>query len=45
MSEWYECDTSRKIKTVLHSKGKSGKHMTNAALYGYPNTPTIRIDG
>jgi DNA invertase Pin-like site-specific DNA recombinase len=35
MSEWYARDTSRKIKTVLHSKGKSGKHMTNVALYGY----------
>ena len=35
MSEWYARDTSRKIKAVLHNKGNSGKHMTNAALYGY----------
>ncbi len=35
MSEWYARDTSRKVKAVLHSKGRSGKHMTNAAIYGY----------
>jgi DNA invertase Pin-like site-specific DNA recombinase len=35
MSEWYARDTSRKVKTVLHAKGRSGKHMTNAAVYGY----------
>jgi len=35
MSEWYARDTSRKIKTVLHSKGRSGKHMTNSPIYGY----------
>jgi DNA invertase Pin-like site-specific DNA recombinase len=35
MSEWYARDTSRKIKTELQSKGKNGKHLTNAALYGY----------
>jgi hypothetical protein len=34
-SEWYARDTSRKIKAVLHAKGNSGKHMTNAAIYGY----------
>jgi DNA invertase Pin-like site-specific DNA recombinase len=34
-SEWYARDCSRKIKTVLHAKGNSGKHMTNSALYGY----------
>jgi len=38
-SEWYARDTSRKIKTVLHAKGKSGKHMTNAAIYGYRKSP------
>jgi len=27
MSEWFARDTSRKIKTVLHAKGNSGKHM------------------
>ena len=35
MAEWYARDTSRKIKTVLHAKGKSGKHMTNSPIYGY----------
>jgi len=39
MSEWYARDTSRKVKTVLHAKGKSGKHMTNAAVYGYRKSP------
>ncbi|MDR0651794.1 MAG: DUF4368 domain-containing protein, partial [Synergistaceae bacterium] len=39
MSEWYARDTSRKIKAVLHNKGNSGKHMTNAALYGYRKHP------
>ena len=35
MAEWYARDTSRKIKTVLHTKGNSGKHMTNSPIYGY----------
>ena len=35
MAEWYARDTSRKIKTVLQAKGKNGKHLTNAAVYGY----------
>lgn len=39
MSEWYARDTSRKVKAVLHSKGRSGKHMTNAAVYGYIKSP------
>jgi hypothetical protein len=39
MAEWYARDTSRKIKAVLHNKGNSGKHMTNAALYGYRKDP------
>jgi len=34
-SEWFARDTSRKIKTVLHARGKNGRHLTNAALYGY----------
>ncbi len=38
-AEWYARDTSRKIKTVLHAKGKSGKHMTNIAIYGYRKNP------
>ncbi len=39
MSEWYARDTSRKVKAVLHSKGRSGKHMTNTAIYGYRKSP------
>jgi hypothetical protein len=39
MSEWYARDTSRKIKTVLHSNGKSGKHLTCSAIYGYRKHP------
>ena len=38
-SEWYARDCSRKIKAVLHSKGNSGKHMTNSAIYGYRKSP------
>jgi hypothetical protein len=39
MAEWYARDTSRKIKTVLHTKGNSGKHMTNSPIYGYKRSP------
>ena len=39
MAEWYARDTSKKIKSVLHAKGKSGKHMTNSAIYGYIKDP------
>jgi len=39
ISEFYARDTSKKIKSVLHAKGKSGKHMTNAAIYGYIKDP------
>lgn len=39
ISEWYARDTSKKIKSVLHSKGNNGKHMTNAAIYGYIKDP------
>ena len=38
-SEWYARDTSRKIKTVHHAKGNSGKRMTNSAIYGYKKSP------
>ena len=34
-AEWHARDTSRKIKTVMQSKGNSGKHLTSAAVYGY----------
>jgi DNA invertase Pin-like site-specific DNA recombinase len=39
ISEWYARDTSKKIKSVLHAKGNNGKHMTNAAIYGYIKDP------
>jgi DNA invertase Pin-like site-specific DNA recombinase len=39
MSEWYARDTSRKIKTVVHNKGNSGRHITNIAIYGYRKSP------
>ena len=38
-SEWHARDTSRKITAVFHAKGKSGKHMTNIAHYGYKKLP------
>jgi DNA invertase Pin-like site-specific DNA recombinase len=39
IAEFYARDTSRKIKTVLHSKGHSGKPLTNQAIYGYRKDP------
>jgi len=39
MAEWYARDTSRKIKTVLHAKGNSGKRLTNVPIYGYRKSP------
>ena len=39
MAEWYARDTSRKIKTVFHAKGNSGKRLTNVAIYGYRKSP------
>lgn len=38
-SEWYARDTSKKIKAVFHSKGNSGKPMSNNAIYGYRKSP------
>ena len=36
MNEWYIRDSSKKIKTVLKSRGMEGKHHTsNHAIYGY----------
>lgn len=35
MNEWYVRDTSRKIKTVLKSRGMSGVHTSNHCPYGY----------
>ncbi|MCL2034227.1 MAG: recombinase family protein [Oscillospiraceae bacterium] len=39
MAEWYARDTSRKIKAAAHTKGNSGRHMTNAPIYGYKRSP------
>ena len=35
MAEWYARDASKKIKSVLTSKGKSGKPLTNIPPYGF----------
>ena len=42
ISELYARDTSKKIKAVLHSKGHSGKPLTNQAIYGYRKDPNDR---
>ena len=34
-AEWYARDCSRKVKAVLHSKGRDGKPLTNKVPYGY----------
>ena len=39
MAEWYARDTSRKVKAVYQSKGKSGKRVTNSCIYGYLKDP------
>ena len=46
MAEFYARDTSRKIKSVLNSKGKSGKPLGSVPIYGFrkdPDDPTARI--
>ena len=46
MAEFYARDTSRKIKSVLQSKGKSGKPLGSVPIYGFkkdPNDPNARI--
>jgi DNA invertase Pin-like site-specific DNA recombinase len=35
MAEWYARDTSRKIKSVVQSKGRSGKHVSSTPPYGF----------
>ena len=35
IAEWYARDTSKKIKSVLHKKGRDGKPMCNTPIYGY----------
>jgi hypothetical protein len=39
MAEWHARDTSRKIKSVITAKGKSGKPTTNSAPYGFIKDP------
>jgi DNA invertase Pin-like site-specific DNA recombinase len=39
MAEWYARDTSKKIKSVLHAKAKSGKPTSNTPPYGYMKDP------
>ena len=34
-AEWYSRDCSRKIRTVIQAKGKSGKPLANIPPYGY----------
>ena len=46
MAEFYARDTSRKIKSVLQSKGKSGKPLGSVPIYGFkkdPDNPNTRI--
>ena len=35
INEWYEQDTSKKIRAVFRAKGMSGKRLSTQALYGY----------
>ena len=35
MSEWYARDTSKKIRSVFQTKGKSGKPLTTNVIYGF----------
>ncbi|MCL1820401.1 MAG: recombinase family protein [Oscillospiraceae bacterium] len=39
MAEWHARDTSRKIKSVITAKGKSGKPTSNIAIYGFIKDP------
>jgi len=39
INEMYAKDISLKIRTVLHNKGKAGKHMTTKCPYGYLKDP------
>jgi DNA invertase Pin-like site-specific DNA recombinase len=40
MAEFYARDTSKKIKSVLSAKGRSGKPTANAPPYGFIKDPT-----
>ena len=39
MNEWYVRDSSRKITSVLHARGMSGKHTNSHCIYGYKKDP------
>jgi len=39
MSEWYARDTSRKIKSVIRTKGNDGKPLTALIPYGFKKDP------
>jgi DNA invertase Pin-like site-specific DNA recombinase len=39
MSEYYARDTSRKIKSVVHAKGREGKPLTSTIPYGFIKDP------
>ncbi len=39
MAEWYARDTSKKIKSVIAAKGKSGKPISNIPPYGFMPDP------
>jgi DNA invertase Pin-like site-specific DNA recombinase len=38
-AEWYARDTSRKVKAILHNKGKNGKPLAGNPPYGYKKDP------
>jgi hypothetical protein len=39
MAEYYARDTSRKIKSVVHAKGREGKPLTSTIPYGFVRDP------
>ncbi|MCL2637913.1 MAG: recombinase family protein [Oscillospiraceae bacterium] len=44
MAEFYARDTSKKIKSVLAAKGRSGKPTTNTPPYGYVKNPNDKYN-
>jgi hypothetical protein len=44
MAEFYARDTSKKIKSVLAAKGRSGKPTTNSPPYGYIKNPNDKYN-
>ena len=40
-NDFYAKDTSRKVRTVLQAKGKSGQHL-NRPMYGYREAPDAK---